>query len=297
MRRYVFSVCCGSFGSEAIDYSVNFSYPVITMKTKCIDKVTDVAGEEYLSILKENSTKLIVVHSNHPEGLSCPPNYHEPIQFLYASKGVMTVNTSQGCWVVPETHAVWIPSNVEHHFYANEHLILHSLLINPDAIATSNVHCQVVGVPALLREMIISAADFTPTYESGSYEERFIGIILDLLQRLESVPFLLPTPQDSRLKTITSYLIAHPDDTTPIEIWAKKVGATSRTLSRLFRKETGLSFKQWRRQAKIQEAIRLLVAGEQVSSIAFTLGYSGVSAFVAMFRKELGCSPGRYLER
>lgn len=288
---------CTLFRNCEVDYSKGSLCPVNTMKTKNIDNETELGGERDIEVLMGGSMKLVAIHSDHPNGLSVPNNDHEPVQFLYASRGVMTVNTSHGSWVVPESHAVWIPSNVRHKFEAREHLTLHSLLIKSEMVPDQHEHCRVVVVLALLREAIIYAASFKKAYAPDSHEERLVTIILDLLQKLETVPFLLPAPQDQRLKTIASFLIEHPEDKTPLEAWAERVGATTRTLSRLFRKETGMTFKEWRRQAKIQEAIRLLAAGEQVSSIAFSLGYNSVSAFVAMFKKQLGYSPGRYLER
>jgi len=74
----------------------------------------------------------------------------------------------------------------------------------------------------------------------------------------------------------------------------KKAGASRRTLERIFRTETGMSLGQWVRRRKLLDALRRLAAGEAVNAVALELGYSSASAFVAMFRRELGHTPTRY---
>jgi AraC-like DNA-binding protein len=75
------------------------------------------------------------------------------------------------------------------------------------------------------------------------------------------------------------------------------VGASPRTLARLFREETGLSFGQWRQQLRIVEGVARLALDVPVSTIAVELGYQSASAFIPMFRKTLGDTPQRYLKR
>src|SRR5580692_9751533 len=41
-------------------------------------------------------------------------HFHEADQLVYASRGVMTVRTQDGIWVVPTDRAVWIPARVPH---------------------------------------------------------------------------------------------------------------------------------------------------------------------------------------
>ncbi|UGA40541.1 helix-turn-helix domain-containing protein [Chromobacterium haemolyticum] len=61
----------------------------------------------------------------------------------------------------------------------------------------------------------------------------------------------------------------------------------------MFQQQTGLGFSAWRRQLKIMEASRLLAEGESVSRVATELGYAQDSAFIAMFRRHAGLTPGQ----
>jgi AraC-like DNA-binding protein len=89
-------------------------------------------------------------------------------------------------------------------------------------------------------------------------------------------------------------LLEKPGDSRDLEAWSRIAGAGSRTLARLFVAETGLTFGMWRKRLVLQEAIRLLDQGQPVTQVAFDLGYQSQSAFIGMFRKELGVPPGQY---
>jgi AraC-like DNA-binding protein len=123
-----------------------------------------------------------------------------------------------------------------------------------------------------------------------------MNVILDLVQTLKVTPLDLPIPRDDRLQKISGVLTENPEDNRTLEDWGKTVGATSRTLARLFRSETGMSFRQWRQQVRILEALRRLGREEPVTAVALDLGYDSPSAFIAMFRKALGRTPGQYFK-
>ncbi|MGZ3016753.1 helix-turn-helix domain-containing protein, partial [Pseudomonas aeruginosa] len=72
------------------------------------------------------------------------------------------------------------------------------------------------------------------------------------------------------------------------------VGASSRTLARLFLSELGVTFVHWRHQVRLAAALPRLAAGEAVARIAVDLGYQTPSAFSAMFRRLTGSTPSRY---
>ena len=55
-----------------------------------------------------------------------------------------------------------------------------------------------------------------------------------------------------------------------------------------------MSFGAWRRQLRLLRALERLAAGEPVTTVALALGYDSTSAFIAMFRRNLGRTPGSY---
>jgi len=119
-------------------------------------------------------------------------------------------------------------------------------------------------------------------------------LILDELRAASDLPLHLPRPADRRLARICDAILAAPADARPLEEWASAVGASTRTLARRFRQETGMSFAAWRQQARLLESLRRLAAGEPVTKVALDCGYASASAFGAMFRRALGVAPSAY---
>ncbi|WP_249118872.1 AraC family transcriptional regulator [Kosakonia sp. SMBL-WEM22] len=145
----------------------------------------------------------------------------------------------------------------------------------------------------LLREAVARAAGFEEMTLTPS-QERLAGVIIDEIGALPEVDLGLPMPQDSRLIRIAHALTARPDDDRRLEAWAAWAGISSRTLSRRFSAETGFSFSEWRQRVRLLRALELLAAGKPVTAIALELGYDNVSAFIALFSRVFGTTPGRY---
>ena len=152
----------------------------------------------------------------------------------------------------------------------------------------------VVQVRPLLREIILGVVAFRQPYPADGREARLAAVLLDELVVARTAPLHLPMPRDPRLRRITDRLLVDPADRRPLEGWARTAGASTRTLARLFRRDTGLGFADWRREARLLRALERLAAGEAVTTVALELGYDGPSAFIAMFRARLGTTPGRY---
>jgi AraC-like DNA-binding protein len=125
-------------------------------------------------------------------------------------------------------------------------------------------------------------------------EVRLAGILLDQLEALPAVPLQLPMPRDPRARTVAGLLERHPGAVRKLTAFAREVGTSRRTLERLFRAETHLTLGRWRQRLRLIHALRRLATGRSVTHVALDLAYDSPSAFVAMFKRELGTTPGRY---
>jgi AraC-like DNA-binding protein len=219
---------------------------------------------------------------------------HPTAQLLYAASGVMSVQTDAGVWVAPPQRAVWIPADTEHETTMRGTISLHSLYILPDQTSWMPPVPAVVGVTPLLRALLLAAIDLPPRFVPGGREERILRLILDEMRALSTAPLHLPDPSDRRLRLIADAIREDPADRRGLADWARSAGASERTLARLFVAETGMTFAEWRRQARLLAALAALAEGKPVTEVAFDVGYDSVSAFVAMFRRCLGQTPARY---
>lgn len=224
------------------------------------------------------------------------PHQHPRGQLAYAAEGIIRVYTDKGIWVVPPTQAVWVPGNIVHRTTADVEAELRHLFVDPEYLPSLSSQCSVVEVSPLLRELILRVADFGDDYLPDSPASRICSVILDELKNLKPSLLHLPGAKDRRLQRVMAAMIDMPESEMGLKGWAEKVGASERTLSRLFVRETGMNFQQWRKQLLLQEAVNRLGRGDAVVDIALELGYRSPSAFVAMFRKALGKPPGRYFK-
>ncbi|WP_024850975.1 AraC family transcriptional regulator [Hydrogenovibrio kuenenii] len=219
---------------------------------------------------------------------------HPRAQLIYAINGVVRVLTDEGTWLVPPSQAVWIPSGVMHETLAVNKVSVRNLFIDPTATADLPKNVCVFNVSTLLRELILKAVSIGNEYQPDSSEYRIMQVILDTLKEAQPTILHLPMGKDPKLNKVIGELLQTPDNSLTLEEWASYVGASSRTLARLFNKETGMNFGQWRNQLRLIEAIDRLGQGQSVTNVAIDLGYNSPSAFIAMFRKKLGKSPAAY---
>lgn len=219
---------------------------------------------------------------------------HPRAQLMYAIRGVLRVLSLDGTWIVPPSQAVWLPSNVEHEIIITDSASIRTLFIDPSATTSLPQGCCVFNVQPLLRELILKAVEIGDDYPSDGSEYRMMQVIIDLLHELKPAPLHLPMGQDRRLRGIMDELFANPADTRGLDEWAAMSGASARTLARLFIKETGMNFSDWRKQLRLLEAIERLGQGQTVTQVALDLGYQSASAFITMFRRTLGTPPGTY---
>jgi len=237
---------------------------------------------------------IVAMAYEYPSGHLIPFHQHKRSQLLYASSGVMTVTTNIGIWVVPPLRAVWIPAITGHQINVSGHLSMRTLYIDPTFFSGPRESCCVINVSPLLKQLILHAVSLPRLYPLRGPEERLLTVLLDQIKDMSITSLELPIPVDARLKKIYNQLSNNPGNSRTLEDWGKMVGATGRTLARHFRLETGMSFVQWRQQIRILEALKRLGKKESVTAVAIDLGYDSPSAFISMFKKALGKSPGQY---
>ncbi len=110
------------------------------------------------------------------------------------------------------------------------------------------------------------------------------------------LPFNLPEPKTPALQALCQQIQHEPGKPWTAAMAAAQLNMSERTLLRHFQKQTGLSFSEWVRRAKLMIALNYLAQGQSVLRVALELGYESHSAFSAMFRRILGASPSDYFQ-
>ncbi|MFC8593127.1 AraC family transcriptional regulator [Streptomyces atroolivaceus] len=225
-------------------------------------------------------------------GGSIDAHRHDDHQIIYAGRGVLAVTTSEGSWVAPGTRAIWVPAGTVHGHRAYGEIDLHLVGLpateNPLALNTPTV----LAVSPLLRELIIA---YTRAEDDDSPQRaRLRAVLLDQLRASPQQPLHLPTPTAPLLRTLCASLQADPSDGRTLAELGREVGASGRTLSRLFRSDLGMTFPQWRTQVRLHRALVLLTERTPVTAVAHQCGWSSTSAFIDVFRRTFGHTPGSH---
>ena len=241
-----------------------------------------------------NPPAIEVLGRDDPKGHVIAPHAHREHQIVHASRGIMRVMTASAAWVVPPGRALWMPARTVHWITCVSDVSMRTVYLSADRTLRVPRECAVWTVSGLMREVILRLVE-GPVDEGQS--ALLVALLVSEIEAANLVPLSLPLPADRRLKRITDALEANPADNRPLEAWARIAGATPRTLIRLFQKETGLSFREWRRQARLLAALERLAQGEAVTTLALDLGYASPSAFIQAFRDVLGVTPARYFDK
>ncbi|MFJ9822683.1 AraC family transcriptional regulator [Streptomyces sp. NPDC101151] len=217
---------------------------------------------------------------------------HDDHQIVYAGRGVLAVTTGAGSWVAPGTRAIWVPAGTVHAHQAHGELELHLVGLPPTEDPLDLDTPTVLAVSPLLRELIVA---YTRTPGDDTPERaRLRGVLLDQLRASPQQPLHLPTPTAPVLKELCDILRADPADGRTLAELGREVGASDRTLSRLFRGDLGMTFPQWRTQLRLHHALVLLAEKTPVTTVAHRCGWSSASAFIDVFRRTFGHTPGSH---
>ncbi len=106
-----------------------------------------------------------------------------------------------------------------------------------------------------------------------------VNLLIEELNLATESHLNLPLPHDQRLqKWLVD--INNPDFLAPrLAELSALVGASEKTITRIFNKETGMPYQSWRQQWRLLAAVELLSQGQRISNISYRLNFANDSAF------------------
>ncbi len=206
----------------------------------------------------------------------------------------MTLGTAAGKWLVPNVHAVWIPPGQLH--WANTHGQVDGWSVYVRASACEGLPTQptTLRLSALLREALRRLESLQET-SADTMRDLLEQVVVQEVRSLPAEALNLPMPTSAPLVKIAQGLLKEPALEHSLDDWAALVNVSPRTLNRRFPVETGYSLGAWRQRARLLRALELLAEGYSVTATALELGYSNISAFIALFKRSFGVTPTQYL--
>ncbi|MBA4611132.1 helix-turn-helix transcriptional regulator [Stappia taiwanensis] len=225
--------------------------------------------------------------SHHDSGLHA----HRVAQLLFARRGCMTITLEAKLCLLPPTRAVWIPAGLVHRAQMRTAVDYRSVYFRPPFAQDMPSQIEVFEVSDVLQATLerIAVAPLDVDWTMGA-ARNLLAVCMDEIRRAPRVPTLLPLPSDPRLARLDTASLPP-----SLGQLASDVGAGEKTIGRIFRRETGMSYQEWRQQWRLLKAYELLSAGTSISCVSQELGFAGDSAFISFFKHAAGVTPKRYV--
>lgn len=241
------------------------------------------------------------------------PHAHAWAQLACCASGVMQVTAEQTrpghdqaeeiTYIVPPSRAVWIAPGARHHITVLEAAELRTLYLDANVTPAGWQGCRVLMVSPLLRELVhaLDAQTVRGQPLAPGRAQWLSALVLDEIAQADTqalgVPMPHPDTGDKRLRALCQAVLRAPSERATLAGWAADVGASERTVARLFREQLGLGYQQWRQQAILAHALPMLARGEPVGNVAAASGYASESAFSAMFKAAMGQPPSQFHDK
>ena len=249
-----------------------------------------------ISPKRQNIESWRVLAKTHLAGSSLPSHQHSTGQMVFATQGVMLIETAQGRWTVPPQRALWIPPNEPHAIEMLTETHMRTVYFHPDFMASCSAFTQrgivhVVVASPMIKELVLGLFE---TERSNDMRALMAKLLLHALVETAFLPTYLPMPADKRIKNALSILMAKNDWRQSLDEVSAGAHMSSRTFTRRFASEVGMSFRDWRQRARLVKSLDLLALNQSTKSIAHNLGFASAAAYCAAFRDLLGCTPSEF---
>lgn len=241
--------------------------------------------------LAAGPTGLTVWTDDVGEPTTWPEHDHVEHELLVVTSGTFSLEIGGSLWLVPPTLGVWIPPHVRHRADAEPGTTYACVYVRAERCPITWTEPTVVTTGPMLLATVGHLA--RPDLDEAA-RRRAESVLFDLVTPVAAAGTELPMPSDDRAEKVARSLLRDPADDRCLEDWGHVVGASARTLQRLFSAQTGMGFDQWRMQARVRGALVQLAQGASVAEVSRRLGYASTSAFVARFRRVTGLTPGQY---
>lgn len=243
-----------------------------------------------------NGLRSVTTYSEDIQNGKCANSHAHPrAQLISCNTGIMEVVTKNNIWIVNSLQSAWIDSNEEHQVYFPNNVKVITAFIDESKLSDLPKGSFAFDTSIFLNSLLERLISFSNPNIFSPQQNRVIEVFLDELATLKPSKTFLPTSHDKRIKVVMDTLMNDLSSKHTIDYYANKSSVSPRTLSRLFNKELGMSFGDWKIRLKLMEAVKQLGEKKSVKEIAFDLGYENVSSFIATFKKHFGKTPTNYL--
>jgi AraC-like DNA-binding protein/quercetin dioxygenase-like cupin family protein len=248
------------------------------------------------SIIEENPNAPVMIKmTKMSKGYIDKWHKHSWHQIIFPIQGILQTKVVDTQFIVPHNGAVFIPANTEHESFVMIDTTFIGIYLNPEKNKEYPLDIKCIAVEPFFRELILYLQKITKSADKNiEIMVRLLDVLFDQVGSAETFNLQLALPKDRRLRIIFDMLNNNPQLATSLPQWAEKVGASERTLSRLFMKELNMSFPLWRRHLRLVKSLHLLEASTSIQEVAYDVGYNSDSTFIAAFKNTFNQTPQQF---
>jgi len=215
---------------------------------------------------------------------------HPTHELLWHERGASSATIGSRTWTITPSIGLWIPAGRLHWGVMPAGTWYRAAHFGVDAVTPLGEGPVAVVMTPLLRLLLDRLTEPELSAESRSLTEQ---MVLDVLAPADH-ELLVQVPSSPLVRPIVDAIVGDPGDPRTLADWAVALGVSTRTITRMFRAETGLSLGRWIAAVRAQHAVMLLGRGADVDDVAERVGYRSASAFGVAFRRVTGTTPGSF---
>ena len=237
-------------------------------------------------------------------------HFHPELEILFVIEGEIQITVLEKDWALKKNDVLLINPGVTHNCNSDENSIICSVRYDYGMIASvlgwsdwvflcnsaAEEKAGMQEIRNILRELVY--CDVLYSRKTESYRISLFYKLLDVLAE-----HCLITEQgdaendqvDEKLRKILGYIHENYQDSISLSELADSMFVSTSTLSRYFKKQTGVYFADYVNQVRMKYAVNELIYTEKkITHIAMDCGFSNVSALNKAFRETYNCAPTEY---
>ncbi|MFT4119140.1 AraC family transcriptional regulator [Bradyrhizobium sp.] len=216
---------------------------------------------------------------------------HRMGQLLFIHHGYIRLYLDELRWMcmLPPGRAAWIPAGMIHRTRVARMVGYRSVWFDPGIDETLPDQPRVFAINGLLGAALerIAAAPLTTDWTSGKWTHLLALAASEIIEAPDE-QMILPLPRDPRIGLSPDQF----EDLPPtLEEFTARRGASVRTIGRIFQRETGMAYQQWRQRWRLIRAIEMLSSNYRTTDVATSLRFASDSAFCSFFKGMTGQTP------
>lgn len=226
-------------------------------------------------------------------GLSNPAtmsslHFHDSAQLSFTIEGIIRVKINRQLFIIPPNMAIYVPPNYEHKTEMQKAIKIEHIYFGEEYLDFLPTEPRLIYLSELAKQVIFKICSFGLNRDPHAKLKNLFTVLLDEINSGDHVDYTIKVPNDPRILKVYDLFFSCKGSFPSLTQAAECACVNIRTLTRLFIKDTGVSFVTWKQQFIFARALELLQHHRQTTIVAYQLGYNSESAFIAMFKKMSG---------